>query len=155
MIQLLSWNCQGLGRALTVQRLGELVRSQAPSVIFLCETKQQSHRLNILRKKLGYHMGEVVNPTDSAAGGLALWWRLDVEVQVIFKCPNLLDSTITVKSEGILFRASWFYGPPYMQDKPQFWASMNNLATNDGHPWVCIGDFNEFLNNDEKEGGIP
>lgn len=99
MIQLLSWNCQGLGRALTVQNLGELVRSHVPSVIFLCETKQQSYRVNKLRRSLGYFKGEIVQPSDTAAGGLALWWRPDVDVQVIFKNHNFIDSIITVKTK--------------------------------------------------------
>ncbi|KAK9913633.1 hypothetical protein M0R45_037443 [Rubus argutus] len=89
------------------------------------------------------------------AGGLALWWNSDVSVDFTFTSKNLLDTIITNKSDGKLFRATWVYGPPYRADKAEFWESASHLSTNDNCPWICVGDFNEILNCSEKDGGLP
>ncbi|ONI00414.1 hypothetical protein PRUPE_6G087800 [Prunus persica] len=45
--------------------------------------------------------------------------------------------------------------PPYREEKASFWENLANFAMVDSPPWLCIGDMNEILGNDEKEGGIP
>ncbi|KAK9942560.1 hypothetical protein M0R45_008218 [Rubus argutus] len=143
----------GLGPALTVQKLGDLTRSHGPSIVFLIETKQPNYRVSQIQKNLGFQFGETFDPI-GGAGGLALWWQQDVHIQFLDRTANLLDTIITVKSDGTVFRASWFYGPPYTDAKEEFWESVKNLATNDDCPWNCLSDFNEILTNEEKEGGL-
>ena len=75
MSQIMAWNCQGLGRTLTIQKLGDLVRSHAPSVVFLSETKQFKYRVNALRRRLKFSKGETVEPSLTTAGGLANTYR--------------------------------------------------------------------------------
>lgn len=153
MIQMLAWNCQDLGPALTVQKLGDITWSHDPSIVFLSETKQSNYRVSQIQRNLGFHHGETFDPIGSA-GGLAIWWKQDVDINFLDCTANLLDAIITIRSDGTVFRASWFYGPPHAEAKEEFWELVKNLATNDDCPWICLGDFNEILNNDEKEGGI-
>ncbi|KAK9939297.1 hypothetical protein M0R45_015996 [Rubus argutus] len=153
MIQLLSWNCQGLGRALTIQNLGDLTHAHASSVLFLCETKQLDFRVNQIRRQFGFYKGRSIKPIDSA-GGLTFWWKPDVNVEFLFSSKYFIDTVITVKCDGYVFRATWFYGPSYRADKAYFWQSISHLSTNHSCPWICSGDFNEILDSNEKEGGV-
>ncbi|KAL6133238.1 hypothetical protein ACLB2K_065475 [Fragaria x ananassa] len=154
MSQILSWNCQGLGRALTVQKLGELIRSHSPSVVFLCETKQSNFRVNRLRRQFKFYKGETVLPSRISAGGLAIWWHPEVDVESISRSQNLIDTVIKFSSVDAPTRVTFFYGPPYNEDKLPFWFSIENPAFSNPSAWVCIGDFNEIASMDEKEGGV-
>ena len=75
-MSLLCWNCRGLGNRLTVQELGNFVRAQDPSVVFLAETLLDEARLGSIRDSLqfGHHHGV---SKISHGGGLALFWKKD------------------------------------------------------------------------------
>ena len=48
-MNLLCWNCRGLGNRQTVQEFGDLVRAQDPAVVFLAETWLDEARLVNIR----------------------------------------------------------------------------------------------------------
>ncbi|GLT62153.1 hypothetical protein SLA2020_348110 [Shorea laevis] len=51
-MNLLSWNCRGLGNPQTVRNLRLLVEDKRPTVLFLMETKLQRIKMSLLRVKL-------------------------------------------------------------------------------------------------------
>ena len=61
-MNLLCWNCRRLGNQPTKQELGDLIRAQDPSVVFLAETWLDKARLEEIRIKLNFGgMIEVVS----------------------------------------------------------------------------------------------
>ncbi|XP_030970473.1 uncharacterized protein LOC115990841 [Quercus lobata] len=46
-----------------------------------------------------------------------------------------------------------FYGPPYYTKKKKAWGNLLALLAAHQGPWVCVGDFNCILNEDEQIGG--
>lgn len=50
-------------------------------------------------------------------------------------------------------RFTGVYGTPYRGDKDAFWSWMKTYFTPYDIPWLCGGDFNEFLWAYEKAGG--
>ena len=48
----ISWNCQGIGLALTIKALKGLRRKYDPYFVFLMETKNRKHRLEKMRKNV-------------------------------------------------------------------------------------------------------
>ncbi|OMO88682.1 reverse transcriptase [Corchorus capsularis] len=58
----LVWNYQGIGPALTMNVLKQLVSKIGPTIIFLSETKNKSEKLEVLRRKLGYNNAKYVEP---------------------------------------------------------------------------------------------
>jgi len=50
---------------------------------------------------------------------------------------------------------SCIYGSPYASGKPEFWDNMMQLGANLTVPWLCIGDFNMILSQQDKMGGLP
>ena len=71
-MSIMCWNCRGLGNRQTVQELGDIIRAQDPTVVFLAETWLVEARLAGIRDSLQfghYHCVSKVNH----GGGLALF----------------------------------------------------------------------------------
>ena len=85
---LLCWNCHGLGNPQTIQELGDIVRAQDPTVVFLAETWLDEARLLKLRNKFRDTLG-VSRVTRGR--GLALFWKKDVELSVENSSLNYID----------------------------------------------------------------
>ena len=74
-MNLICWNCQGLGNRQTIQELGDLVQAQDPSVVFLAETWLEEGRLSNICGSLQFgHYHGVLRIT--RGGGLALFWKI-------------------------------------------------------------------------------
>lgn len=72
-MNVLGWNCRGLGNSRAVLVLGDIVKSQKPSILFLFETLSCKERIKHLSSKLGYDNFWVVDSV-GRSGGLALMW---------------------------------------------------------------------------------
>ena len=69
-MNLLCWNCRGLGNQPTEQELGDMIRAQDPSVVFLAETWLDKARLEEVRVRLNLGgMIEVCRETRGGGGG--------------------------------------------------------------------------------------
>ena len=90
---LLAWNCQGLGRALTVKNLRDMVKRYRPSIVFLMETKCSSVKGSRIRMKCGFSHELYVNLI-RLVGGLAVWWHNSITLTVLYKSKNLINEHI-------------------------------------------------------------
>src|SRR4051812_7083419 len=108
-MDILAWNCQGLGLDPTVGELRDLIRSYNPAVVFLSETKKISHAMERLKWSLGFRHGVAVN-CNGKSGGLALWWKDSVQVTVRPWCQYYVDAQIV--ADGVTFRFTGIYGEP-------------------------------------------
>ena len=106
----LCWNCRGFGNRQTIQEFGVLVRAQDPTVMFLAETWPDEFRLVGLRDSLrfGHHHG-VSRLT--RGGGLVLFWKKDLDLQVMSSSHNHIDALIIRGNENG-WRFTGFYGAP-------------------------------------------
>lgn len=95
-MRILSWNCQGLGPALTENALGNLKSKVDPSLVFLMKTKNKSAKVDRVRKSLKFKNGRCFDPV-GVVGGLALWSTDLVEVNIVDYSLNFIDTFITCK----------------------------------------------------------
>ncbi|OMO59554.1 reverse transcriptase [Corchorus capsularis] len=86
-------------------------------------------------------------------GGLALWWDQYWVVTVIGKCKNLIDVEVAGGDLERSIRIFWIYGPPTFEERQDVWRMIIDRSRSFDAPWICIGDFNDFLYIHEKEGG--
>ncbi|KAK8974670.1 hypothetical protein V6N11_013137 [Hibiscus sabdariffa] len=68
------------------------------------------------------------------------------------KC--FIDAEISVAGESEWFRR-FIYGPPYKEEKKDFWEFMKNLRNGNGDRWLVMGDSNVVSSQEEKIGGVP
>lgn len=74
------WNCQGIGSTLTVEGIGELIRSYRPGVLFLLETRGTTSSIERLKRR--FNMFGIAVDRVGLSGSLALLWRKDLRVEL-------------------------------------------------------------------------
>lgn len=147
----MSWNCQGLENPRTVRRLRELKRAIFPDVMFLMETKNPDAFVSSKTEALRYENSHLVAPMGHGAGGLALLWKQEVNLEVLNSNANCIDTRIVF--EGKVFYSSFVYGDTDRPKCRQLWEHLLSLNAIREAPWFLTGDFNDLLNNEEKDGG--
>jgi len=76
-MNLLSWNCHGLGNPRTARALKRLISSQDPNIVFLMETRKKDFEMNRLRNMVSLNNIFFVACMGNGcqrAGGLAVLW---------------------------------------------------------------------------------
>jgi hypothetical protein len=148
-MNVLSWNCRGLGKPRAVQTLRRLVRTKKPNLVFLMETKQVSKFQESVRVKLGFEANFVVDSI-GRSGGLAWLWNLETKVEVQNFSRRHINATVLDDKTGKLWNFTGFYGNMETARRSESWAILRFLAKINPAPWLCVGDFNEITNVGEK-----
>lgn len=149
---MLSWNVQGLGRPLTFQILQGLCTTHRPLVVFLMETKNKRNTLEQIRRRLHFPFSSYVNPV-GLSGGLALWWKEDVDIEIRLKSKNIMRCLVTWPSNRTKWLCTFIYAPPTWQERLVFWCFLKTIRQETDLPWLCVGDFNDIGSLWEKQGG--
>lgn len=84
------------------------------------------------------------------AGGLALLWMNEVNLQISSYSNSHIDSIIFYDGGGDLWRFISFYGLQVTSQRHVSWDLLRNLKFVSALPWLCICDFNELILNSEK-----
>jgi hypothetical protein len=85
------------------------------------------------------------------SGGLALFWLPQFTVSLKGFNSHFID--VVVSSEkATAWRATFVYGEPRRDQRHEFWDLLRRLRSEREGPWICCGDFNEALSQDEHIG---
>ncbi|KAK9990203.1 hypothetical protein SO802_025188 [Lithocarpus litseifolius] len=148
----LAWNYWGASRASTARAIREMICESNPEVVFLSKTKSKTPRIGKINSKLKFVDFHCVEPS-GRSGGLALFWRLSVDLEVVYSDINLIAALINSdlpNSPWLLFAV---YGPCKRNNKMNFWRMIENTVLSFSRPWVIIEDLNSIKKIDEKKGG--
>ncbi|KAG5523350.1 hypothetical protein RHGRI_035240 [Rhododendron griersonianum] len=116
------------------------------------ETKNKRDALERIRRRLHFSNSSYVDPV-GLWGGLALWWKDDVDIDVRYKTKNMFRCVVTWPSSSNKWLSTFIYAPPNWQHRAEFWASIKRIHDENQFPWLCVGDFNEVGSIWEKQGG--
>jgi exonuclease III len=142
-MMLITWNCRGLGNGPAIRGLLDIQKREAPDILFLAEMKHDGKWMDWLRWKL--EMPNMVTvDSEGSSGGLALFWRSEVEVGVKSFSKYHIDSVIQ-EEDGLKWRFTGIYGEPKSEDRDNTWETLHYLNHQFQMPWLCGGDFNEIL----------
>lgn len=85
------------------------------------------------------------------AGGMALWWSKDTEIQILSYSGYHIDARW---EEAIHQRITLFYGSPYTRERLNSWNLIRFLIGQYDLPWLIFGDFNEVCFSWEVKGRL-
>ena len=151
-MSLLSWNCQELGNPQTVNTLKKVIWLEDLNLVFLMKTKSDEEWVKIARNQCGFKDSHVV-PSDGLKGGLALFWKSDIKVDVLNSSLSFIDALIKGGDRIGCWHLIGFYGHPETSQRVESCRLLNSLRDVSQLSWLVIADFNEIRCQAEKEGG--
>ena len=80
-MNIVSWNCRGLGNPRAIRAFKELIKEKDPIIAFVMETRMEARRVEGLKNRVGFSNVFAVNRC-GRSGGLALFWDNNVKVNV-------------------------------------------------------------------------
>lgn len=140
-----------MAAAAAVQELKDLTFKIQPAILFLMETRAPLERAENMRRNLKFEHMHCIE-ANGLSGGLCLFWKANMEINVIRSCQNYIHTTITDKDNNLMWQATFIYANPNYSIRRHFWNRLLSLNPNLNNPWLCLGDFNEVLEQHEKDG---
>ncbi|KAG5549991.1 hypothetical protein RHGRI_015079 [Rhododendron griersonianum] len=80
-------------------------------------------------------------------GGLALWWKDGIDVDVRFKSKNIFRCVVKWPSSPSSWLCTFIYAPPTWHQRVEFWDKLRRIYEENQFPWLCVGDFNELMSD--------
>ena len=151
-MNLISWNYRGVGNSRIVNVLKEVIRIEKPKIVFLMETKSNRDWMEKVRDRCGFKHGLIV-PSMGSSGGLALFWKDGVQVNVIKYSMSNINAEVNSRDGYGWWHLTDFYGNPETSRRSKSWNLLKYLRGLFEFPWLVISDFNEIIGLFEKEGG--
>ena len=128
-----------------------MVQAKAPTVVFLAKTLANEARLEYVKDWIRFDKKFVVQRINKG-GGLVVYWKNDILVDVVSSSLNHIDMVINKNSEAA-WRFIGFYSEPETHKWHESWDHLRCLHQLNSLPWLCAGDFNEIVKQSKKLGG--
>lgn len=151
-MSILAWNCRGLANPRAIHFLCDVITRIRPSFVFLSETKVNKNSVVKVCKRLGFAGCHSVD-SQVKGGGLALLWKNECDIVVKDSCLNYIDFEVNIEQIG-RWRYTGYYGCPKRDRREESWSILRELYRRSTLPWCIIGDFNDLMATEEKQGRV-
>lgn len=138
----------GLGNPRTIRELHHLIKTKSPHFVFLIETKCNRSMVEKVRNQLGFEHRFIVDGR-AMSEGLAFMWKSQISVCLDSFTQSHFFQSFTFKDQEKWFLTG-FYRSPLTIKRKDNWRLLRALRPKAEVAWLCVGDFNEILQHDEK-----
>jgi hypothetical protein len=106
--------------------------------------------IKLLAGTLGYDNVFAVSST-GRSGGLAIFWNNSIKLDILSYSQYHIDAAVTPSLEEP-WRLTCVYGEAQANERHKTWDMLKFIKASSPLPWLCIGDFNEVLLQEEHVG---
>lgn len=155
-MKIISWNCRGLGNPRAIRALSRLIIKEKPHIVFLMETRLKSSEMVHLKHRWGFNRGLSVDCRGvgrESAEGVSLLWHDNIDISIMSYSINHIHGQCVDGEEAEKWDITGIYGYPEENNKKKTWQLIEQLSSQVGRKWMCMGDFNDVLSVEEKRGG--
>lgn len=151
LMDILSWNVQGAGSRSFCRTFGFLRQQFTPGILALCEPRISGQKADKFIKYSGYDFSFRVE-ANGFSGGIWLLWKHYINVQVILWHEQMIHARVTINDTYAF--VTFVYGSPTKSRRRRLWEALDEVDPSCSGPWLIGGDFNSYLYESEKEGGL-
>ena len=105
--------------------------------MFIAETLIDEARLEHTLSKINFDQKWVV-PRLNRGGGLVLFWKSSINIEVVDSYRYYIDTIINGNTEDA-WRFTGFYGEPKTHRRSEAWNKLRSLNARMNIPWICGG----------------
>lgn len=154
-LSVLSWNCRGAHSARFHRHMRELTRLHKPSVLILLETKTQSSQSISSICKYSNLLQFTCAEAHGYAGGIwVLWDPHFVDLEVVSIDDQIITAIVRCHHTNA-WVLSALYASPHVTIRNYLWDFIQTLGRIISLPWLLIGDWNQVVNAEDKQGRRP
>lgn len=110
-------------------------------MIFLCETKNESPKMNWYISRFNYPNSWVF-PSIGRDGGIALIWKTGFDCEIVHNTDKMINVIVSNNPSKPEFLVTFLYGSVYHEEKMVQWRYISEIGDQVNLPWVIIGDLN-------------
>lgn len=100
-------------------------------------------------EEMGFH-GLISVDANGKSGGLAVLWKDVCSVEMLQANRRVID--LKVQWQGQSFYLTFVYGDLVKSKRKEVWERIGRIGAGRKGAWLLTGDFNEILDQSEKEG---
>ena len=135
--------------------LSDLLSRHSPAIVVVTETRVGGERAKAITDRLPFD-GAIHADTIGLSGGIwVLWNSAVVEVTQLAKTEQEIHVTVKVLDSNHTWILSSIYACPRLVERRLLWNNLSSIANLHHLPWLMVGDFNELLSCNDKQGGNP
>jgi len=155
MMNLVSWNCRGLGNASKAEAVMDLLKIEPTDILMLQETKIEGCALlDISKTKWKKRAGKAVSSRGSSGGLETLWTEDLFQLKKSHETQHWIFTELSHCTSKLTISLFNLYVPVTYSEKRDCWKSLSAyLEQHNPDNIIIAGDLNIVLKTKEKRGG--
>eukprot|EP00253_Pinus_taeda_P029111 PITA_29111 len=154
-LNLVSWNCRGLGNPTKAEAIKDLMKMEPIDVLMLQETKIEGEiLLNTSNTKWKFDSGKVISARGSARGIGTFWSRNLFTLGRLHETQHWIYTELCHTASKVKLELFNMYVPVHYEEKKECWKTLSDYLEQCSPTNIVIGgDLNIILDPKEKRGG--
>ncbi|XP_060195386.1 uncharacterized protein LOC132624660 [Lycium barbarum] len=153
MINTIIWNIRGIGSRGAFDRLKKITHIHKATFVALQEPFVHNavinkNKIQKYKRKLGF-----TNAVTNKNGKIWCLWDDDFKCKVISDHNQQLTLEIQHSSHNEGFVVTIVYAKTSSRKRKRLWENLRTLNSHINKPWSIMGDFNNIIEAEEKQGG--
>ncbi|PNX90274.1 hypothetical protein L195_g046397, partial [Trifolium pratense] len=123
-----------------------------PEIFVIMELRTHPLKIKNSIEMMGFD-GFLFSENRGFSGGIVIAWKKSVaDINCIHSDFQFLHTRLVINGrQQFLFTA--IYASPVEENRQDMWAKITNIANTVQESWLLAGDFNDIMNQEEKQGG--